>query len=85
MVFVDVQGRDPLEKVRIQTIGQVLEPFALPWIGPRLPHHPELNNHIGWSEDELGEGDQPLEQGAGFGLGTWCHARDGALPQECAQ
>ena len=82
MIFVDVQGCDPLEEMRIQSMGKVFETLALPWVGPCLPYHPELNHHIGGSEDELGEGDQALEQGSGFGLGTWCHARYGAFSQE---
>ena len=82
VVLVDVQRRDSLEDLCIQRLCQVLEPFPLPWIGPCFPHHAKLHDHIGGSEGELGQGDQPLEQGAGFGLGTWCHARDGAFPQE---
>ena len=32
----------------------------------------------------MGQGEEALKKGPGLGLGTWCHARDGALPQQGA-
>ena len=82
MVLVDVQGRNPLEELVIKAMGQVLETFPLTWICPRFPYRSKLHNHIGGGEDKLGQCNESLEQGSGFGLWTWCHARNGAFSQE---
>ena len=39
VVLVDVQGRDSLEELVVKALGQVFEPFSLPWVRPSLPHH----------------------------------------------
>ena len=85
LVFVDVKRRDAAKQALIETFGQVFKAPPFPWVGPCLPNRAQLHNHIDGCENMLGQGDEPLKEGASFGLWTWCHARYGALSHQSAQ
>ena len=80
-VFVDVERGDVLVEVFLNTSSEVFKPLSLSWVCPSLPNRPKLHHHVDWREDMLGQREEALEKGSGFGLGAWSHAGNGSLAQ----
>ena len=82
---MDVQRRDAAEQLIGKPMDQVEEAFSLLWVGPCFPYGAQLHYDIHRGEHKLGQGEQSLKQGPGFGLRSNRHSCYGALPDKCSQ